>query len=422
MDALTATSWMSQDIVKQWSLPQEGKMALPNGNNKKIAVCSIIPPTYQSKIAEHYEDPEKREKSRLDLYRFKMQRLERAVLQREEKKSAAFIGKIKEKTDVYVYITESETKLPGTIAVTKNREPSLRDLQKVRKPSSNRKRENERVSNLFKYEAYYGLKNTLLFLWEEFSLRSYDNKGADVRCTVDIVHDDGDSSTNNAFWNGRQMYIGMGDQDYFTRFSSDIDILAHEFGHAVVQTFCDLEYSGQSGAMNEHFADVIGIMVKQYFGGKDTDETFEAALKPELRKPQTVHESNWLIGEKVLIDKGGIFALRSMEKPGEAFKDHPVIENDEQPAHYGDYTVLPDEYDNGGVHIYSGILNRAFVIAAKKLDGFAWDHVGKIWIEALKTLKPTSQFDDLVKATLKAAKIGPERDAVRAGWTTVGLL
>lgn len=425
-----------------WSTPENPGSLRGTSGTEHTVCCEIIPPAYQRKIVEAISDPTQRELGRIKLAEAQVLRLRRKHEQRlEEAQSPSLIGKVDKQAQVFLYDTDSEYKLPGTLRLAANREPTLAEalavagqtgVAKSEKHKHKHKHEHKdaHVSrhrdaslDLFRYEAYFGLKNTLAFLFAVFQRRSYDNRGTDVRGTVDIENNDGDPDTNNAFWNGRQMYFGMGDQQWFGLFTGDQDVISHEFGHAVIGSITNLEYRGQSGAMNEHFADVIGQMAKQFFGDLPTRGTFAAAYKPEVRKPVTATESKWLIGEEVLLDKNGNkYALRSMENPGTAFINHPVLGNDDQPKDMSGYVPLSDDDDNGGVHKYSGILNRAFTIAAKKLGGYTWDHVGKVWLEALKTLKPTAQFDDLMKATLAVAPEGKIKDAVKEGWTTVGLL
>ena len=55
-----------------------------------------------------------------------------------------------------------------------------------------------------------------------------------------------------------------------------------------------------------------------------------------------------------------------MENPGTAYDD-PALGKDPQPAHMDDFVQTRD--DNGGVHINSGIPNRAFVLAARAIGG-----------------------------------------------------
>jgi Zn-dependent metalloprotease len=91
------------------------------------------------------------------------------------------------------------------------------------------------------------------------------------------------------------------------------------------------------------------------------------------------------------------------------------------------YVHTPD--DNGGVHINSGIPNHAFYLAARALGGHAWERAGLIWYRTLTagTLPSTAGFTTFANATLAAAAAeygegSEEVDAVRAGWTEVGVL
>ena len=82
----------------------------------------------------------------------------------------------------------------------------------------------------------------------------------------------------------------------------------------------------------------------------------------------------------------------------------------QNPASYGD----PDHYstrytgtdDNGGVHINSGIPNKAFYNVATELGGNAWEKAGTIWYSALRDprVKPTARFLTFAKATGREEK------------------
>jgi Zn-dependent metalloprotease len=83
--------------------------------------------------------------------------------------------------------------------------------------------------------------------------------------------------------------------------------------------------------------------------------------------------------------------------------------------------------DNGGVHINSGIPNRAFYITAVELGGFAWQKAGQVWYVTLKDkLTATSKFQDCANLTYQTAGqlFGAgsiEQQAVKKGWAEVGL-
>src|SRR5262249_18719666 len=137
---------------------------------------------------------------------------------------------------------------------------------------------------------------------------------------------------------------------------------------------------------------------------------------------QTAATADWLIGEGLLL-KPGSKALRSMLEPGTAYDGDP------QPGKMSDYQELPETEagDNGGVHINSGIPNRAFALAATKLGGNSWDRAGRVWYKTLtEKLRSDAQFADAAKATLDVAEElfpgGEVRAAVEEAWKEVEVL
>jgi Zn-dependent metalloprotease len=113
-----------------------------------------------------------------------------------------------------------------------------------------------------------------------------------------------------------------------------------------------------------------------------------------------------------------------MKEPGTAYDD-PQLGKDPQPATMADY--VQTSQDNGGVHLNSGIPNRAFYLVAAALGGNAWEQAGRIWYDTLTggRLTTGAQFADFAGATVAAAQArygeGTERDAVRAAWAEVGV-
>lgn len=69
---------------------------------------------------------------------------------------------------------------------------------------------------------------------------------------------------NNAFWNGEQMLYGDGDGTIFVGFTKSLDAAGHELTHGVVMYERNLIYQGEPGALNEHFADVMGRLIEQW--------------------------------------------------------------------------------------------------------------------------------------------------------------
>lgn len=248
-------------------------------------------------------------------------------------------------------------------------------------------------------EAYVGVQATLALYSQVYSRDSFDDKGAEVIATVHY-----EQNYDNAFWNGTQLVFGDGDGKIFQRFTKPIDVLGHEFTHAVTQYTANLTYSGQSGALNESISDAFGSCVKQRVNN------------------QTAASADWLIGEGIFYPSVHGKALRSMSAPGTAYDD-PVLGKDPQVGDMKDYVKATD--DNGGVHTNSGIPNRAFYLAATGIGGDSWDGAGAVWYAALTSgIGPSTDFAGFAQATLTAARAvsAAALSAVQGAWETVGVL
>ncbi|MEQ5126938.1 M4 family metallopeptidase [Providencia alcalifaciens] len=240
------------------------------------------------------------------------------------------------------------------------------------------------------------------FLKEKLNIDQMFGCDADINAVIHY-----DKNYSNAFWNSQAIFFGDGDGTVFGPFYNDIDIIAHELAHGYISSQADFDYVDQSGALNESVADVLGIMAKQY------------VLK------QTATQSNWLLGENLFIDKRKGPALRSMKEPGTAYY-FTKSNNDPQVGHMDQYRDLPRYVDNGGVHINSGIPNKAFYLLATKLGGYSWEIAGKIWVAAVSdpSVSNTATFIEFAQATIRSAKklFGDQIElATRQSWLDVGL-
>ena len=132
---------------------------------------------------------------------------------------------------------------------------------------------------------------------------------------------------------------------------------------------------------------------------------------------QTAAEADWLIGAEVFTPGVEADALRSMKAPGKAY-DNDTFGKDPQPDHMSKFVHLPDtdEGDNGGVHINSGIPNKAFYLTATDIGGFAWEAPGHIWYEALKASSAETDFQQFADTTFaKAGALVWQRQRRAAG-------
>ncbi|MDQ2970015.1 MAG: M4 family metallopeptidase [Acidobacteriota bacterium] len=250
-------------------------------------------------------------------------------------------------------------------------------------------------------EAYDGAGATYDLYRETYGRNSIDDRGMRLDSSVHYG-----SGYDNAFWNGSQMVYGDGDGKLFHRFTLCVDVIGHELTHGVTAHEANLEYQDQPGALNESISDVFGSLVKQRGLG------------------QTAGDADWIIGEGLFTKKVHGVGLRSMKAPGTAYDD-PVLGKDPQPANMKDYFETSD--DDGGVHINSGIPNRAFYLAASSMGGKAWEKAGTIWYAALRDrFRRTTDFAAAARLTVAVAgslfgASGTEAKAVREAWHGVGV-
>jgi Zn-dependent metalloprotease len=252
--------------------------------------------------------------------------------------------------------------------------------------------------------AFDGLGITREFYREVLNRNSIDDRGMRLDGYVHF-----DASYNNAFWDGQQMVFGDGDGVLFTDFTGSLDVIAHELTHGVTEHVAGLEYHVQSGALNESMSDVFGSLVKQWSLG------------------QTADQADWLIGAEVFTPGVQADALRSMKAPGTAY-DNDDFGKDPQPDRMSKFVQLPDteEGDWGGVHINSGIPNKAFYLTATGIGGYAWEAPALIWYEALRASGPTTEFQEFAdKTSLMAEDLygadSIEQQAVQDAWRQVGI-
>jgi Zn-dependent metalloprotease len=236
----------------------------------------------------------------------------------------------------------------------------------------------------------------LQFYQNCFNRNSVDDAGATIESSVHFS-----TLYCNAGWNGVEMIYGDGDGSIFRDFTLSDDFVGHELTHGVTQYTAGLEYTDEPGALNESISDSFGSMFRQW------------------HRRENAEDADWLIGSDLMgpvAKANGWICVRDMYEPGASRC------LTKQPDHYSKYVPGGDPHDN------SGIVNRAFCLAAKEIGGITWQVVGKIWYSALTSADATStmSFKDFARLTINAASVlFPRRssisDSVHKAWSTVGV-
>ncbi|WP_345699015.1 M4 family metallopeptidase [Kitasatospora terrestris] len=216
----------------------------------------------------------------------------------------------------------------------------------------------------------------------------------------------------NAFWSDSCFCMTYGDGASNTHPLTAIDVAGHEMTHGVTSNTAGLNYSGESGGLNESTSDIFGTMV-EFYANLATDTP------------------DYLIGERLNLNGNGT-PLRYMDKPSK----------DGASADYWSSTVGSKD-----VHYSSGVGNHFFYLlsegsGAKTINGVSYnsptyngaavtgigrDKAAKIWYRALTVyMTSTTNYKAARTATLNAAKdlygsTSAEYTAVGKAWTAVNV-
>ncbi|MEZ4838015.1 M4 family metallopeptidase [Flavobacterium sp.] len=246
-------------------------------------------------------------------------------------------------------------------------------------------------------QVHWGAERTHQYFLQKHNRNSFDGNGALIKSYITPP-----SANANAIWTGSAMLFSLGNGTNMGPVTS-LDVVGHEFTHAVIDYTADLIYSNQSGAINESFADIFGEMVENF--GQGTND--------------------WLCGAAFTPN-----GIRSLSNPKS---------NGDPDTYLGQYwQTTPD--DNYGVHTNSGVHNKWFYLLAvggsgTNDNGYSYNFSG-IGIEkaaaiAYRNLKvylvPTANYHYTCESSLYAAKVlfgtnSPEHIATAQAWRAVGLL
>ena len=233
-------------------------------------------------------------------------------------------------------------------------------------------------------ETVANASDVMTFLKDRFGRNGLDGKGAELDVVVHAPDPQFGGRMNNAYWDGQagKMYIGDGDGKTFTPLGKAKDIIAHEVGHAILESEISMGFAGQEGALHESFGDVLGALIDP---------------------------SDWQVGEDAFTPGTSGDSLRDMSKP----------------QRYEHMDQVKGGPNSGEPHLLADIPNLAAVRVADKIGR---EEMGKVWYEGFTShLKDNGKFSDAAAATVKAAELlygagSSQATAVTDAWTSVGVL
>ncbi|WP_344316095.1 M4 family metallopeptidase [Streptomyces javensis] len=256
-------------------------------------------------------------------------------------------------------------------------------------------------------DAHYGAAAT----WDYYkNVHGRDGIAGDGKGAYSRVHY-GDSYVN-AFWDDSCFCMTYGDGQDNKAPLTALDVAGHEMSHGVTSKTAGLEYSGESGGLNEATSDIFGTSVE--FNAKNTTDV-----------------GDYLIGEAIDINGDGT-PLRYMDKPS---KDGQSADNwsdgvGDQDVHYSSGVANHFFYllsEGSGAKEINGVKYDSPTADGSKVEGIGRDKAEKIWYKALTTyMTSNTDYHAAREATQKAATDlfgadSAEAKGVDAAWAGVNV-
>ncbi|WP_460106565.1 M4 family metallopeptidase [Streptomyces sp. YKOK-J1] len=256
-------------------------------------------------------------------------------------------------------------------------------------------------------DAHYGAAVTWDFYKSTFNRSGIKNNGVGAYSRVHYGN-----SYVNAFWDDGCFCMTYGDGSGNADPLTSLDVAGHEMSHGVTSNTANLNYSGESGGLNEATSDIFGTGV-EFFANNSTDV------------------GDYLIGEKIDINGDGT-PLRYMDKPSKdgASKDSWYSGIGGVDVHYSSGPANHFFYllsEGSGTKVINGVSYNSPTADGLPVTGIGRDKALQIWYRALTTKwTSTTNYAGARTGTLAAAgelygTTSAEYKAVQDAWAGVAV-
>ncbi|MFF4058599.1 M4 family metallopeptidase [Streptomyces sp. NPDC001668] len=219
-------------------------------------------------------------------------------------------------------------------------------------------------------DAHYGAQETWDFYKNTFGRSGIKNDGVAAYSRVHYS-----SAYVNAFWDDSCFCMTYGDGTSNTHALTSLDVAGHEMSHGVTSNTAGLNYTGESGGLNEATSDIFGTGV-EFYANNSSDV------------------GDYLIGEKIDINGDGT-PLRYMDKPskdgGSADSWYSGVGNldvhySSGPANHMFYLLS----EGSGTKTINGVTYNSTTSDGVAVTGIGRAAALQIWYKALTTYMTSS--------------------------------
>ncbi|MFF5966143.1 M4 family metallopeptidase [Streptomyces collinus] len=216
----------------------------------------------------------------------------------------------------------------------------------------------------------------------------------------------------NAFWSDSCFCMTYGDGSGNANPLTSIDVAAHEMTHGLTSNTAGLNYSGESGGLNEATSDIFGSTV-EFYANNSSDV------------------GDYLIGEEININGDGT-PLRYMDKPSKdgSSKDSWYSGIGSIDVHYSSGPANHFFYllsEGSGTKTINGVTYNSATSDGLPVTGIGRDKAEKIWFRALTTkFTSTTNYAGARTGTLAATgelygTDSAEYQAVQHAWAGINV-
>ncbi|MEU6423010.1 M4 family metallopeptidase [Streptomyces spiralis] len=256
-------------------------------------------------------------------------------------------------------------------------------------------------------DAAYGAQETWDFYKNTFGRNGIKNNGVGAYSRVHYGN-----NYVNAFWDDSCFCMTYGDGSGNTHPLTSLDVAGHEMSHGVTSNTAGLNYSGESGGLNEATSDIFGTGV-EFYANNSADK------------------GDYLIGEKININGDGT-PLRYMDKPSKdgGSADYWSSSVGSKDVHYSSGVANHFFYllsEGSGAKTINGVSYNSPTYNGSTVTGIGRDKALQIWYKALTTyMTSTTNYKAARTATLNAASAlygstSTEYKTVAAAWSAVNV-
>ncbi|MFI6015582.1 M4 family metallopeptidase [Streptomyces sp. NPDC051243] len=256
-------------------------------------------------------------------------------------------------------------------------------------------------------DAAYGAQTTWDYYKNTFGRSGIKNDG---KAAYSRVHYG--NAYVNAFWSDSCFCMTYGDGEGNVKPLTSLDVAGHEMTHGVTSNTAGLNYSGESGGLNEATSDIFGTAV-EFFANNSSDP------------------GDYLIGEKIDINGDGT-PLRYMDKPSKDGNSADYwssslggldVHYSSGPANHFFYLLS----EGSGSKTINGVTYNSPTSNGSTVSGIGRAKAAQIWYKALtEYMTSTTNYKGARTATLSAASAlygsgSTEYNAVAAAWSAVNV-